>query len=300
MFSGICSASRATPCAPRFGDGPPSAVAHPGTQRRAGRRARLVFRVADEQGLLLLDMKDLRAHAFFVAEQRERQPNTAMSPDRPSARSSVSCWCSKTGRPPTSSASPRSNSTTSCGPTGRARHHQRARRRQADAEAAALCDLPAVAAFGTVRAAARSRRPRRSRSSSSSSTRRTCSSTTHRKRSLDKVEQVVRLIRSKGVGVYFVTQNPADVPDDARPARQSRAARVARLHAARPESREGRRRNVPHEPEARHRESHQELARARRWCRFSKARHARDGASALMIARHRPASGRSRRTSERP
>jgi len=30
---------------------------------------------------------------------------------------------------------------------------------------------------------------------------------------LDKVEQVVRLIRSKGVGVYFVTQNPTDVPD---------------------------------------------------------------------------------------
>ncbi len=30
---------------------------------------------------------------------------------------------------------------------------------------------------------------------------------------LDKVEQVVRLIRSKGVGVFFVTQNPLDVPD---------------------------------------------------------------------------------------
>ncbi len=30
---------------------------------------------------------------------------------------------------------------------------------------------------------------------------------------LDKIEQVVRLIRSKGVGVFFVTQNPADVPD---------------------------------------------------------------------------------------
>ena len=30
---------------------------------------------------------------------------------------------------------------------------------------------------------------------------------------LDKVEQVVRLIRSKGVGVFFVTQNPADIPD---------------------------------------------------------------------------------------
>jgi DNA helicase HerA-like ATPase len=30
---------------------------------------------------------------------------------------------------------------------------------------------------------------------------------------LDKVEQMVRLIRSKGVGVYFVTQNPLDVPE---------------------------------------------------------------------------------------
>ena len=30
---------------------------------------------------------------------------------------------------------------------------------------------------------------------------------------LDKVEQVVRLIRSKGVGVYFITQNPIDIPD---------------------------------------------------------------------------------------
>ncbi|QIX96275.1 helicase HerA-like C-terminal domain-containing protein [Cedecea sp. FDAARGOS_727] len=30
---------------------------------------------------------------------------------------------------------------------------------------------------------------------------------------LDKIEQVIRLIRSKGVGVYFVTQNPADIPD---------------------------------------------------------------------------------------
>ncbi len=31
---------------------------------------------------------------------------------------------------------------------------------------------------------------------------------------IDKVEQVARLIRSKGVGVYFISQNPADVPDD--------------------------------------------------------------------------------------
>jgi DNA helicase HerA-like ATPase len=31
---------------------------------------------------------------------------------------------------------------------------------------------------------------------------------------LDEVQQVVRLIRSKGVGVYFITQNPKDVPDE--------------------------------------------------------------------------------------
>ena len=30
---------------------------------------------------------------------------------------------------------------------------------------------------------------------------------------LEKVEQVVRLIRSKGIGIFFITQNPADVPD---------------------------------------------------------------------------------------
>lgn len=30
---------------------------------------------------------------------------------------------------------------------------------------------------------------------------------------LDKVEQIVKLVRSKGVGVYFITQNPSDIPD---------------------------------------------------------------------------------------
>jgi DNA helicase HerA-like ATPase len=31
---------------------------------------------------------------------------------------------------------------------------------------------------------------------------------------LEKIEQIIRLVRSKGVGVYFVTQNPRDVPDN--------------------------------------------------------------------------------------
>ncbi len=70
---------------------------------------------------------------------------------------------------------------------------------------------------------------------------------------VDKVEQVARLIRSKGVGVYFISQNPDDVrAGRARPARQSGPARAARLHAARPEGAEGRRRDLPREPRLRH------------------------------------------------
>lgn len=30
---------------------------------------------------------------------------------------------------------------------------------------------------------------------------------------VQKIEQVVKLIRSKGVGIYFVTQSPSDIPD---------------------------------------------------------------------------------------
>lgn len=31
---------------------------------------------------------------------------------------------------------------------------------------------------------------------------------------LDKIEQVIRLVRSKGVGIYFITQSPADIPEN--------------------------------------------------------------------------------------
>ena len=46
---------------------------------------------------------------------------------------------------------------------------------------------------------------------------------------LDAIAQTVRLIRSKGVGVFFVTQSPTDVPDDVLgPARLARPAPAAR------------------------------------------------------------------------
>ena len=57
---------------------------------------------------------------------------------------------------------------------------------------------------------------------------------------LEKVEQVVRLIRSKGVGVYFVTQNPLDIPDTVSRQLGNRIQHaLARLHAAGAEGGEG-------------------------------------------------------------
>ena len=50
---------------------------------------------------------------------------------------------------------------------------------------------------------------------------------------LDKVEQVVRLIRSKGVGVYFITQNPTDVPDDVLAQLGNRVQHALRAFTAR-------------------------------------------------------------------
>ena len=72
---------------------------------------------------------------------------------------------------------------------------------------------------------------------------------------LDKIEQVVRLIRSKGVGVYFVTQNPLDVPDKVfGPARQPRSACVAGVYATRSESGESRSGDISSQSQARYRQ----------------------------------------------
>ncbi len=70
---------------------------------------------------------------------------------------------------------------------------------------------------------------------------------------LAAIEQVVRLIRCKGVGVYFVTQSPARrAGHRARPAWQSRPARPARLHPARPKGGQGRGRHFSPKPRFRH------------------------------------------------
>ncbi|NGP18647.1 helicase HerA-like domain-containing protein [Devosia aurantiaca] len=50
---------------------------------------------------------------------------------------------------------------------------------------------------------------------------------------IDKVEQVVKLIRSKGVGVYFVTQNPVDIPESVLAQLSNRIQHALRAHTPR-------------------------------------------------------------------
>ena len=71
---------------------------------------------------------------------------------------------------------------------------------------------------------------------------------------VERIEQVVRLIRSKGVGVYFVTQNPLDIPDRVLGQLGNRIQHALRaLHAARSEGGADRRRDAARQSGVRHR-----------------------------------------------
>ena len=114
---------------------------------------------------------------------------------------------------------------------------------------------------------------------------------------LEKVEQVVRLIRSKGVGVYFVTQNPLDIPEKVLGQLGNRVQHaLARLHAARPEGGEVGRRNDARESEDRRVEG-DHRARRRRGAGVVPGceGHARRSPSARGCSRPARNSGRSRR-----
>ncbi len=74
---------------------------------------------------------------------------------------------------------------------------------------------------------------------------------------LEKVEQLVRLIRSKGVGVYFVSQNPLDIPDTVLGQLGNRVQHAAKgLRAARPQGRQGCRPDVSQRWQLRRRASY--------------------------------------------
>ena len=82
---------------------------------------------------------------------------------------------------------------------------------------------------------------------------------------LSSVAQTVRLIRSKGVGVYFVTQTPRTSRATCSAARQPRPAHAARVHAAGRQGVEGRRLDVSEDADLRPRDdAHHASAPARR------------------------------------
>ena len=106
---------------------------------------------------------------------------------------------------------------------------------------------------------------------------------------LDKIEQVVRLIRSKGVGVYFVTQNPLDVPDNVLAQLGNRVQHALRAFTPRDQKAvKAAARDFPAQPETRHRASHHGIGHGRSAGLVSGGQwHAGDG-RARMIGR-RPA-----------
>ena len=155
----------------------------------------------------------------------------------------------------------------------RQRRGQHPRRRQADELAQALLDVPAVDAVGAVRAPARSGRPGKAQARvllrrGAPAVQRGAQGAAREDRAGGAPDPL------QGRGRVFRDPEPARHSGDrARPARQPRAARAARVHAARPEGGEGRRRD--HARRTRSSTSSKRSpnsAWARRWCRSSTRR----------------------------
>ncbi len=101
----------------------------------------------------------------------------------------------------------------------------------------------------------------------------------------DKIEQVVRLIRSKGVGVYFVTQNPLDIPETVLGQLGNRVQHALRAFTPQgPESGQGGRRDLSRQPRPGCGEGHHR-ARCGRGAGFRarRERHARPSVERALI-----------------
>ena len=251
----------------------------------------IAFRVADEQGLLLLDLKDLRAMLAY----RGRAGGRAAPPIRQclegdrSAPSSASFWCWRTRAARNSSASRRStlNDFMRTDRDGRgiinilaADKLMENPRLYATFLLWLLSELfeelpevgdpdkPKLVFFFDEAHLLFNDAP---------------------KALLDKIEQVVRLIRSKGVGVYFVTQNPLDVPDTVLAQLGNRVQHALRAFTPRDQRAvQAAAETFRPNPEAQHRDrSSPSSARARRWCRSWRATARRRWSSAAWCGRRR-------------
>jgi DNA helicase HerA-like ATPase len=210
---GTSSASRATRSRHRQRHGPAAARAHARAERDQQGVLQLVFKIADDHGLLLLDLKDLRAMLQHVGDNAGSSPPSTATSARPaSARSSAGCCRSRKqggdrffGEPMLNIAdfmqtvqgrgvvnvlaadkllnSPRLYATFLLWMLSELFEHLP---EVGDLEQPKLVFFfdEAHLLFKEAPAAL-----------------------------VERIELVVRLVRSKGVGVYFVTQNPLDIPD---------------------------------------------------------------------------------------
>ncbi len=156
----------------------------------------------------------------------------------------------------------------------------------------AFTHLPAVAALGTLRGAAGSGRSGKPRLVFFFDEAHLLFSEAP-KVLLERVEQVVRLIRSKGVGVYFITQNPLDVPETVLAQLGNRVQHALRAYTPREQkavktAAETFRAN----PDSRRMKPSPSLAPARRWSRRWKARVHLPWWSARSLHHPPPASAR--------
>ncbi len=118
---------------------------------------------------------------------------------------------------------------------------------------------------------------------------------------VERIELVVRLVRSKGVGVYFVTQNPLDIPDTVLGQLGNRVQHALRAFTPRDQkavkaAASTMRANPKLDIDDR---DHRARASARRWSASSTRRAARASPSACSCCRRAARSGRSRPSSAR-
>ena len=118
---------------------------------------------------------------------------------------------------------------------------------------------------------------------------------------VERIELVVRLMRSKGVGVYFVTQNPLDIPDTVLGQLGNRVQHALRAFTPRDQKAvKAAAETMRAESEARHREGDHRARRGRgAGVACSTRRAARASPSAPSSCRRAARSARSRRGSAR-
>ena len=202
----------------------------------------LVFKIADDNGLLLLDIKDLRAMIQFVGDNA-RQFTTGY------------------GNISAASVGAIQRGLLTLDEQGGDKFFGEpmldiADLMQTDGEGRGVVNVLAAdrlynspklystflcGCSPSFRTAARSGRRGKAQAGFSSSTKRTCCSAMRRPRFLEKIEQVVAPYPLQGVGVYFVTQNPLDIPDYG----SWRSWATASSTPARPSRRATRRRSRP-------------------------------------------------------